>query len=326
MSLFGDLFGSETTSTVNYLPQQIEDINRTNDFRHGTVLPQFKNVMDELGNQYAGSREGVLRAGQNLAGVAGQAQETQGGIGEGMARMGSQGLSNLFSPQYAQQQLQAALAPGQAQYQTNLANQAANFGGAGNLGSARQALAGQQLAGQNEANQFNTAANLMQQIEGQRQQVGQYMTGTGLNAMDQAVRNAQMGVQAAQLPYQSASMFARDMYGVPAGAYTAPYPSQQSTTQNKTDSPFDTGMQLWDLAGGVAGIAGLFSDERLKENIKHIKTVDGIRVYSYNYRYDDKPQVGVMAQELLKTKHADAVMSNASGYYTVNYSKLPTLH
>ena len=240
MSLFGDLFGGPTTdtsSTVNYLPQQIEDINRTNEFRHGTVLPQFQNVMNELGNQYAGSRQGVLQAGQNLAGVAGQAQETQGGLGEGMARMGAQGLSSLFSPQYAQTQLQAALAPGQAQYQQNLANQGANFGGAGQLGSARQALAGQQLAGQNEANQFNTAANLMQQIEGQRQQVGQYMTGTGLNAMDQSVRNAQMGVQAAQIPYQGASMFARDMYGLPAGSYTAPYPSQQSTTGSSQQSP-----------------------------------------------------------------------------------------
>ena len=237
MGFFSDLFGSETQSTVNYLPQQIEDINKTNDFRHGTVLPQFKNVMDELGNQYAGSREGILKAAQNLAGTAGQAQETQGGLGEGLARTGAQGLSSLFSPQYAQQQLQAALAPGQAQYQQNIANQAANFGGAGNMGSARQALAGRQLAGQNEANQFNTAANLMAQIEGQRQNVGQFMTGTGLNAMDQAVRNAQMGVQAAQIPYQGASMFARDMYSIPQGAWNAPYPQQQSTTQTKTDSP-----------------------------------------------------------------------------------------
>jgi hypothetical protein len=246
MSLFGDIFGNsnEGSTTVNYLPQQLEDINRTNDFRHGTVLPQFKNVMDELGNQYAGSREGILKAGQNLAGVAGQAQETQGGLGEGLARTGAMGLSSLFSPQYAQQQLQAALAPGQAQYQQNIANQAANFGGAGQLGSARQALAGQQLAGQNEANQFNTAANLMAQIEGQRQNVGQFMTGTGLNAMDQAVRNAQMGVQAAQIPYQGASMFARDMYGIPTSAYNAPYPSQQSTSTQSQSSP------------GVGGIIG----------------------------------------------------------------------
>lgn len=316
MGFFSDLFGSEQTNTVNYLPQQLEDINKTNEFRHGTVLPQFKNVMGELGNQYADSRQGVLRAAQNLAGTAGQAQETQGGLGEGLARTGAQGLSSLFSPEYAQNQLRAALAPGQAQYQQNLTNQAMNFGGAGNLGSARQALAGRQLAGQNEANQFNTAANLLAQIEAQRQGVGQFMTGTGLNAMDQAVRNAQMGVQAAQIPYQGASQFARDIYGIPAQAYNAPYPSQQSTTQNKSDSLFDTGLQLWNL----------FSDSRLKENIKHVKTVDGVKVYSYNYRYDDKPQVGVMAQDLLKTKYADAVTMSESGFYTVNYSKLPTLH
>ena len=83
MSFFGDLFGSETKNTVNYLPQQIEDINKTLDFRHGTVLPRFKNVMDELGQQYAGSREGVLKAAQNLAGTAGQAQETQGVLVKG---------------------------------------------------------------------------------------------------------------------------------------------------------------------------------------------------------------------------------------------------
>jgi len=318
MGLFDSLFGGpKTTTEVQYLPEQIEDIKKTNKFRHGTVIPGFENVMNELGNQYAGSKEGMLKAGQNLAGVAGQAQETQGGLGEGMARMGAQGLSSLFSPQYAQQQLQAALAPGQAQYQTNLANQAMNFGGAGNLGSARQALAGRQLAGQNEANQFNTAANLMAQIEGQRQNVGQYMTGTGLNAMDQAVRNAQMGVQASQIPYQGASMFARDMYSLPTGTYNATYPGQQGSTSQ-------TGPNYGSLIG--AALPFLLSDSRLKENIKHIKTVDGIKVYSYNYRYDDKPHMGVMAQDLLKTKHADAVMMNESGYYSVNYSKLPTLH
>ena len=46
-------------------------------------------------------------------------------------------------------------------------------------------------------------------------------------------------------------------------------------------------------------------------------------MYTYNYVWSDDPQKGVIAQELLDTEHADAVEMHESGYYQVDYDKLP---
>ncbi|MGZ5601488.1 MAG: tail fiber domain-containing protein [Methylobacter sp.] len=67
-----------------------------------------------------------------------------------------------------------------------------------------------------------------------------------------------------------------------------------------------------------------FSDIRLKENIVPAGVKSGINLYAYNYVWDKETRhTGVMAQELLGTSHADAVEMHASGYYQVDYNKLP---
>jgi len=67
-----------------------------------------------------------------------------------------------------------------------------------------------------------------------------------------------------------------------------------------------------------------FSDVRLKENIMPAGVKFGINLYSYNYVWDKETRhTGVMAQELLGTNYADSVEMHASGYYQVDYNKLP---
>jgi hypothetical protein len=67
-----------------------------------------------------------------------------------------------------------------------------------------------------------------------------------------------------------------------------------------------------------------YSDERLKENIEFIEVKNGLNVYSWNYIWDKATRhVGVMAQELLGTKHASALKQDANGYYMVDYKQLP---
>jgi hypothetical protein len=66
-----------------------------------------------------------------------------------------------------------------------------------------------------------------------------------------------------------------------------------------------------------------YSDKRLKRNIKFIKTINGLNVYSYNYIWDKVRHVGVMAQEILKTNFSSAVKVDSRGYFMVDYSKLP---
>jgi hypothetical protein len=77
------------------------------------------------------------------------------------------------------------------------------------------------------------------------------------------------------------------------------------------------------LLGAGLGVASMFmfSDKRLKENVKAVgKTKDGQTIYEYNFKGDPRRQRGLIAQEVEK-KHPEAVHTHSSGYKVVDYSK-----
>jgi hypothetical protein len=76
-------------------------------------------------------------------------------------------------------------------------------------------------------------------------------------------------------------------------------------------------------AGGKAGMGfgNMFSDRRLKKNIKQIGTrADGLNVYEFDYVWGGGRQIGLMAQEV-QTIYPGAV-SESVGYLMVDYSKV----
>lgn len=81
--------------------------------------------------------------------------------------------------------------------------------------------------------------------------------------------------------------------------------------------------------GGIAGMVGsmaplMMSDERVKENIEPVgKTYDGQTTYVYNYKGDDTPQMGLLAQEVEK-KHPRAVAETPAGIKMVDYRRATT--
>lgn len=75
-----------------------------------------------------------------------------------------------------------------------------------------------------------------------------------------------------------------------------------------------------DFASGINGAAGLFSDRRLKSNIRRIGThASGLPWYSYEIF--GEPAEGVMADEVLEVK-PEAVGVHPSGFLVVNYGAL----
>lgn len=81
------------------------------------------------------------------------------------------------------------------------------------------------------------------------------------------------------------------------------------------------------VTSGVGTVMGMFSDVRLKNNIKLLGTRNGYNIYSWEWNdkakslgIDIEPTTGVLAQELLYT---DAVhIDTDTGYYKVDYTKL----
>lgn len=109
-------------------------------------------------------------------------------------------------------------------------------------------------------------------------------------------------------------------------------------------SAYNASGNFWNMLGGIGGMKtsnggtiggnalsglgslamGIFSDERLKENIEPVgELYDGTSVYRYNYIGDDVPRIGVMAQEVEKTR-PDAVIE-VGGFKAVDYGKATNL-
>ena len=240
--------GGTSVQTPEMTPEQRAQIQAQTEFFTGTIAPTYNQAVTGATELYNQGAPGVTSAAQNLAGTAMQAQNTLGSTGESALRSGITGLENLFSPGYEQQQLTAAMAPAQSQYMQNLASQQAQFGGTGNLGSARQALAGQQLAGQNQAAQATTAANLQSQIAGQRLSAANQLAQLGQGGIGQALGAAGQGVSAAMTPQQLYNQYASVIFGTPASSYN---PDFRGTIGGTTETTgYNAGVNTSNMFGG----------------------------------------------------------------------------
>ena len=235
-------FGKSTTTTTPQLTQEQKDqIKAQTDFFTGTIKPTYESAVKGATDIYNWASPGVLNAAQNQAGVARQVQETLGGTGESALRTGVAGLQSLFNPDYEANQIQAALAPAQAQYLQNSALQGAQFGGAGQLGSARQALADRALAGATQAAQMQTAAQVQRDIAGQRMGVGSTLAQLGAGNLGQALGAAGNAVSASMTPQQLYNQYASVIFGTPAASYSPDFRGTQGSTVDKSGYGFDFG-------------------------------------------------------------------------------------
>lgn len=224
--------GSTTYTTPELTPEQREQIKAQNQFFTGTIAPTYQGAVRGATDLYNLGAPGVTAAAQNLAGTASQVKQTLGETGESAVRTGIAGLQSLFGPDYERQQLEAAMAPAQMQYQKNLQDLSAQFGGAGGLGSARNALAQQSLAGQTQATQAATAANILRDINAQRLQAGQTLAQLGQGGLGQALGAAAQGVTAAMQPQELYNRYAQVIFGTPSPSYAlGPYGQSQQTSQ-----------------------------------------------------------------------------------------------
>jgi hypothetical protein len=237
--------GGTNVTTPQLTDEQRQQIQAQNEFFTGTIAPTYQGAVRGATDLYNQAAPGVTNAAQNLAGTASQVGQTAGETGESALRTGVSGLQSLFSPEYAQEQLNAAMAPAQAQYQQNLAAQQAQFGGSGNLGSARQALAGQQLAGQTQSAQAATAANILRDISAQRAGVGAQLAQIGQSGLGQALGAAGTGLTAAGAPQDLYNKYASVIFGTPSASY-----GLGPTGTSSTSSTSNYGVNLNNMFGG----------------------------------------------------------------------------
>ena len=162
-----------------------------------------------------------------------------------------------------------------------------------------------QFAPQFAQNDYNDIAAL-DAVGGAKQQLGQRETDDAVN------RHAYYQ----DLPYNKLGQYMGLIGGNWGGTTTSSQPYYQP-------SPFSQIAGLGIGALGAAGSAGLFSDARLKQNIRPVGKLDnGETVFAYQYKGSNVTQIGVIAQEV-EEHHPEAVFTDpASGYKMVNYAAL----
>lgn len=102
------------------------------------------------------------------------------------------------------------------------------------------------------------------------------------------------------------------------GLVNQKYQADLKSSQGMMGGLFGLGGSILGAAGQAGGFGALFSDRRLKSNIRRVGTLDnGLAVYSYTM--DGGPvQIGVMADEV-EAVRPDAVIQHPSGFLMVDY-------
>ena len=197
---------------------------------------------------------GRLSSGAGYGGAKNVADVMATG-GQNLAVAGTQGLMNLFSPDYKNEQIQASLQPAREAIREQLAGQNTMYGGAGGLGSSRMALADRNLSQLGQQSLQSSAAQTSAAIEAQRQQAANTLLGTGAQALSQsgglygnlltsglgsataggamlgqAVDTSGKAIGYAQSPMDLYNKYASVVYGTPQASTTPNFAGTQGST------------------------------------------------------------------------------------------------
>jgi hypothetical protein len=287
---------------TNYDPTKLNNTQSISDAANQYVSGQNidAQVNNAMLNARQTARDVTLPGIDQAAAGSGNANSSRAGIAQGLVERGlaqqSADLGASLRSQAYQQGLQ-------------LASNNANANNTNSLG----ALTGAAGAGTNAANSgVNASSSAI------NDQKGLYDLATGGASGQQQAQQANLDNQNAQFQSGTQSPYAalQGLMGI-IGANNWGSNSTGSSTTTKTPSAFET---IGGLLGAGASAAKLFSDERLKTDIKRVGTLDnGLPVYTFRYRGTSKIQMGVMAQDVEQVK-PDAVEDFGS-YKIVDYEK-----
>jgi hypothetical protein len=263
---------------------------------------------EALSSQLQGQQMGQAQLGQ-AAGLTGQAAGMLGqkaGMAGQQASLGAQqaalrGQAAGMQMQGAQMGMQGAQQAGQ------MGMQGAQMGMQGAQGNAAMNAQGNQIG-----------------MAGANQQAS--MMGQGMGAVQAAggARQQQMGGLDQQGGFiDQQGQYTQAQLNDTMDQQTQAYSTDEAEKTRRANAAANSG-------GGGGGGGGFLSklgisDIRLKDNITLLKKgkEGDPNIYSFNYIWDSKTLwSGVMAQELLDTKHTDAVKTHPDGYYMVDYGKL----
>jgi hypothetical protein len=225
---------SSSQSQVQMTPEQQELLKTQVGALKETFLPAYQKTIGMAGDVYGQVNPATTAAAQNAIDVSQRAGALQEAGGAQSYLQGIQGLQQLFSPEYKEQQIQASMQPAREEIRQQLAGQNAMYGGAGGLGSARQALADQNLSQLGEQRLGTVAAQTAANVEAQRQNAANSLLTAGQTGLTGAQQAAASQIGYAGTPQDVLAKYAQVIYGTPQSSTTPNFGGTQgSSTSGK---------------------------------------------------------------------------------------------
>jgi hypothetical protein len=221
--------GSSNTQAV-LTPEQRQTIALQNDALKNVFMPAYTKTIGGAGQVLNQVAPAVNQTAQTAMDVGQQTGALQQRTGSQNLTTGSEGLKALFDPQYEQNQIQGALQAGREATREQLAGQNAMYGGAGGLGSSRQALADTNLRQLGEQRQATAAADAQAKVQANRANAAQALMGGGQSQLAAANQAAASRIGYAQSPQDMYAKYANVIFGVPQGSTTPNYAGTQGQT------------------------------------------------------------------------------------------------
>jgi hypothetical protein len=232
---------SQNTTTVQLTQEQKDLLKAQTKLYTDTLIPTYQQTVQGAKDIYGRTADIVGGQAQTGREAANAAAGLLGGAGASALTTGLSGLAGLFDKNYESEQVNAALQPGEEQYAQDVAGLGAQFGAGGQAGSARQYLAGANLAGLQEQRRGNIRANVRGQIAGQRQNVGQFLTQTGAGGIGAGLNALSTAQQFAGSPLDYYNKYAGVVYGTPSGA-TPNFSGTQGSSSSGSKSGWNVGI------------------------------------------------------------------------------------
>ena len=296
--------------------------------------------------QVAGLTPEQMQAFGGIGAMQGQYQpyvdEATGMTRDAGAAIGAGDIERYMNP-FQDQALNAILqrigeqdAMARRQYTANEAAQGGLGGSGYHLGKAD--LMGEQTDARNATiadmmfRGWNTALGAAQTDKSRGLQAGQQMAGLGqlnsaLGYQDTAqllgAGNQQQAQRQAELDAASTNALNEQLYPMQQQQWLASIgsgigPLMGGTTKGTAKA--ESGKGIGNVLGGALTLAGMASDERVKENAVQIgETFDGQPIYKFNYRGDPRSQIGLMAQDVEQER--PSAVRELGGVKHVNYDE-----
>jgi hypothetical protein len=225
---------SSGSSQAQLQPEQQQLLKAQTDALTNTFLPAYKKTLGMADTAFGQTNPAATTAAQTAMDVSGRAGALQEATGAGGLTTGMAGLASLFSPQYEQGQVNAALQSGIESGRDLVNQQTAGYGAAGGLGSSRAALANANLASLQEQRQATAAANARASVQANKAAAANQLATLGQGQLTAAQQSAANRVSLAQTPQDILAKYASVIYGTPQASTTPNFAGTQgSTTSGK---------------------------------------------------------------------------------------------